>query len=78
MKTVRSGGQLSLVAIMRKVRRGTATSSWRFVEYANGRTGPGFSKVGGGQQLCRSCHVSATQVQGSDAVFYRLGAAPTG
>lgn len=72
VKTVRTGGELSLIAIMRKVRRGSADTSWRYVEYANGRTGPGFSKVGGGQQLCTGCHVSATQVQRSDWVFYRL------
>lgn len=72
VKTATRGGQLSLVAIMRKVRAGSALSSWRYVEYVTGRGGPGFSRVGGGQSLCTSCHVSATQTQKSDSVFYRL------
>ena len=57
---------------MRKVRAGSAVSSWRFVEYVRSRTGPGFTKVGGGQSLCAGCHVSARDVQKSDSVFYRL------
>jgi hypothetical protein len=74
VKTATRGGELSLVAIMRKVRAGSAPSTWRYVEYVSGRGGTGFTRVGGGQSLCRSCHVSATQVQGSDSVFYRLPA----
>ncbi|HEX2502744.1 MAG TPA: hypothetical protein VHK00_02285 [Miltoncostaeaceae bacterium] len=72
VKTATAGGALSLVAIMRKVRRGSGPASWRYVEYVRGRGGPGFTKAGGGQALCRSCHVQATHVQRSDWVFYRL------
>ena len=77
MKTGAREGALSLVAIMRKVRAGSAVSSWRFVEYVRDRSGEGFTKVGGGQSLCRGCHVSAASVQESDSVFYRLRS-PTG
>ena len=72
VKTATRDGELSLVAIMRKVRAGSAVSSWRFVEYVRSPTGPGFTKVGGGQSLCAGCHVSARDVQKSDSVFYRL------
>lgn len=78
VKTATLGGSVSLVAIMRKVARGSAARSWRYVEYVRGRAGPGFTKVGGGQSLCTGCHVSATRVQGSDWVFDRLAPAPTG
>ena len=71
-------GALSLVAIMRKVRAGGTPSSWRYAEYTRSRNGDGFTKVGGGQALCRSCHVSAVDVQDSDWVFTRLAPAPTG
>ena len=70
-------GALSLVAIMRKVRAGGAPSSWRYAENTRSRNGDGFTKVGGGQALCRSCHVSAVDVQDSDWVFTRLAPAPT-
>ena len=72
VKTASIGGSPSLVAIMRKVARGSAARSWRYVEYARGRGGSGFTKVGGGQSLCTGCHVSATSVQRSDWVFSRL------
>jgi hypothetical protein len=71
VKTARSGGELGLVAIMRKVRAGRSAASWRYVEYTRGG-GPAFTKVGGGQGLCRGCHVSAADEQRSDWVFYRL------
>jgi hypothetical protein len=72
VKTGTRDGDLSLVAIMRKVRAGSAPSSWRYAEYVRDGGGTGFTKVGGGQSLCRGCHVSATQTQRSDWVFYRL------
>ena len=74
VKTATRAGTLSLVAIMRKTRGDSAAASWRYAEYVRGRAGPGFTKVGGGQGLCRGCHVSATRVQGSDSVFTRLAA----
>jgi hypothetical protein len=70
VKTATRGGILSLVAIMRKVRAGSAPASWRYAEYVRGATG--FTKVGGGQSLCRGCHASALDTQRSDWVFYRL------
>jgi hypothetical protein len=72
VKTATVGDTIGLVAIMRKVRAGSARSSWRYVEYVRGRAAPGFTKVGGGQSLCSGCHVSATDVQRSDWVFFRL------
>ena len=53
VKTATRDGALSLVAIMRKVRAGGAPSSWRYAEYTRSRSGDGFTKVGGGQALCR-------------------------
>ncbi|HSJ74266.1 MAG TPA: hypothetical protein VK904_08110, partial [Miltoncostaeaceae bacterium] len=76
VKTATRNGALSLVAIMRKARAGSAPSSWRYVEYTRSRSGEGFTKVGGGQALCRGCHVSAVDVQRSDWVFTRLAPAP--
>jgi len=78
VKTATRGGTLSLIAIMRKVRAGGAPSSWRYAEDTRSRGGEGFTKVGGGQPLCRGCHVSAVDVQTSDWVFTRLAPAPTG
>ena len=78
VKTATRDGALSLVAIMRKVRAGAAPSSWRFAEYTRSRSGDGFTKVGGGQSLCRSCHVQALDVQRSDWVFFRLAPALRG
>jgi hypothetical protein len=72
VKVATRSGSLSLVAIMRKVRAGSAAASWRYAEYVRDRSGTAFAKVGGGQGLCRGCHVSATRVQGSDSVFTRL------
>jgi hypothetical protein len=72
VKTAARAGSLSLVAVMRKVRAGSAAASWRYVEYVRDRSGTAFTKVGGGQALCRGCHVSAARVQGSDSVFTRL------
>jgi hypothetical protein len=72
VKTATRSGSLGLVAIMRKARAGSAAASWRYAEYVRGRGGTGFTRVGGGQALCRGCHVSATRVQGSDSVFTRL------
>ncbi len=75
---VKTGGDargLTIVAIMRRVARGDAPSAWRYVEYLrDGGAGP-FRRVGGGQALCSGCHVQATEVQGSDAVFTRLAPA---
>lgn len=73
VKTASNGGTVTLVAIMRRVAAGDDPSAWRYVEYTRGRGGGTFTKVGGGPSLCSSCHVSATEVQGSDAVFTRLG-----
>ena len=78
VKTATRDGALSLVAIMRKVRAGGTPSSWRYAEYTRSRSGDGFTKVGGGQAVCRSCHVSAVDVQDSDWVFTRLAPAPKG
>jgi hypothetical protein len=78
VKMATRDGTLSLVAIMRKVRAGSAPASWRYVEYSRSRNGESFTKVGGGQALCRSCHVQARDVQRSDWAFYRLGPASTG
>ena len=72
VKTVSNGGAVTLVAIMRRVATGNAPSAWRYVEYKRGSGGGAFTKVGGGQSLCSSCHLEATRVQGSDAVFTRL------
>lgn len=72
VKTATVGDTVTLVAIMRKVAAGDAVDSWRYVEYTRGSSGGSFSKVGGGQSLCSSCHVGATETQGSDAVFFRL------
>lgn len=72
VKTVSNGGTVTLVAIMRRVAAGDDPSAWRYVEYTRGSGGGTFTRVGGGQSLCSSCHVSATDVQGSDAVFTRL------
>jgi hypothetical protein len=72
VKTASVGGTVTLVAIMRRVTTGSDPAAWRYVEYKRGSGGGTFMKVGGGQSLCSSCHVSATDVQGSDAVFTRL------
>ncbi|MGD9571364.1 MAG: hypothetical protein AB7V62_05730 [Thermoleophilia bacterium] len=72
VKTGSVGGRTTLVAIMRRVARGNAPSAWRYVEYLRDPGARAFTKVGGGQTLCSGCHVSATETQGSDAVFYRL------
>jgi hypothetical protein len=72
VKVVTLRGNLSMVALMRKVARGQAPASWRYAEYARGREGA-FARVAGGQSLCRGCHVSARDEQRSDWVFSRLG-----
>ena len=73
VKTASDGGTVTLVAIMRRVATGSDPSAWRYVEYTRSRGGGTFTRVGGGQSLCSSCHIAATEVQGSDAVFTRLG-----
>lgn len=73
VKTGSVVGVLTLVAFMRKVRAGSAISSWRYVEYTRSGAGDRFSRVGGGQGLCSSCHMQAARVQRSDSVFFRLG-----
>jgi hypothetical protein len=75
VKVVTLRGNLSMVALMRKVARGQAPASWRYAEYALGREGA-FERVAGGQSLCRGCHVSARDEQRSDWVFSRLGPPP--
>lgn len=72
VKTAANAGTITLVAIMRRVTSGRDAAAWRYVEYKRGSGGGTFSKVGGGQSLCSSCHLEATEVQGSDAVFTRL------
>lgn len=72
VKTAANAGTVTLVAIMRRVTSGRDAAAWRYVEYKRGSGGGTFSKVGGGQSLCSSCHLEATEVQGSDAVFTRL------
>lgn len=72
VKTGRVGGELTLVAIMRKVAKGGGIGTWRFVEYTRDGAGERFTKVGGGQSLCSGCHMAATSSQRSDGVFYRL------
>ncbi|HMN97985.1 MAG TPA: hypothetical protein PKD59_01075 [Miltoncostaeaceae bacterium] len=76
VKTGVAGGRVSLVAIMRRVARGDAPSAWRYVEYTRDPGTRAFSRVGGGQSLCSDCHMAATRIQRSDAVFTRLAPAP--
>lgn len=72
VKTGANDGRVTLVAIMRRVARGDAASAWRYVEYTRDAGARAFTRVGGGQSLCSSCHLAATRTQGSDAVFTRL------
>lgn len=73
VKTGSVGDTVTLVAFMRRVANGADPSAWRYVEYTRDRAGQAFSKVGGGQSLCSDCHTAASDTQGSDYVFSRLG-----
>ncbi len=73
VKTATNDGTVTLVAIMRRVTAGDDPSAWRYVEYTRGSGGGAFTKVGGGQSLCSSCHIGAAETQKSDYVFSRLG-----
>lgn len=72
VKTGSVQGELTLVALMRKVATGDAPSSWRYVEYTRSSGAETFTRVGGGQSLCAGCHMAATDTQRSDSVFTRL------
>jgi hypothetical protein len=77
LKTNTDGGAITLVAIMRKVARGSSTAgSWDYVEYQRSSGSASFSKFSGGEAACTGCHSYANGGQRgdprTDSVFYAL------
>jgi hypothetical protein len=73
VKAGRSGGELTLIAIMRKVARtGTADGGWDFVEYQRSSASERFARVGGGEGVCTGCHSIAQRRQRTDWTFDTL------
>jgi hypothetical protein len=70
VKEARTGDELTLIAIMEKVRpNDAATGGWRYVEYTRSSGGQ-FSKVGLPESGCAGCHAAAKE---TDWVFYSPG-----
>jgi hypothetical protein len=73
MKEARSGGAVTLVAIMEKVRVNDATTGgWRYVEYNRASASEPFGKVNFAESGCAGCHMNASSRQTTDWVFYSL------
>ena len=70
VKAGRSGGAVTLIAIMQKVRENDAqTGGWRYVEYTRSAATEDFAKVGAPESICTGCHVQANTTQKTDWVF---------
>jgi len=73
MKEARSGGAVTLVAIMEKVRANDdATGGWRYVEYNRAGASEPFAKVNFAESGCAGCHMNANSRQATDWVFFSL------
>lgn len=71
IKEARSGGDITLIAIMEKVRANdAATGGWRYVEYTRSGGDDDFAKVNFPESGCAGCHMSANTTQKTDWVFF--------
>ncbi len=67
VKEARTGGDITLIAIMEKVRKSDAANGgWRWAEYKRSDSGSSFAKVSFPESGCAGCHASA---KGTDGVF---------
>jgi hypothetical protein len=73
VKEARTDGEITLVAIMEKVRANdAATGGWRYAEYNRASAGEPFAKVNFPESGCAGCHMSANTRQSTDWVFFSL------
>lgn len=73
VKEGRTDGEITLVAIMEKVRANdAATGGWRYAEYNRASAGEQFAKVNFPESGCAGCHMNANTRQATDWVFYSL------
>lgn len=73
VKEARTDGEVTLVAIMEKVRANdAATGGWRYAEYNRASAGEPFAKVNFPESGCAGCHSNASSRQSTDWVFYSL------
>lgn len=73
VKEGRTDGEITLVAIMEKVRANdAATGGWRFAEYNRASAGEPFAKVNFPESGCAGCHMNANTRQQTDWVFYSI------
>lgn len=73
VKEARTDGDVTLVAIMEKVRANDATTGgWRYAEYNRASAGEPFAKVNFPESGCAGCHSNANSRQSTDWVFYSL------
>lgn len=72
VKEGRTGADVTLVAIMEKVRANDdTTGGWRYAEYTRDGSAD-FTKVGFPESGCAGCHLNANTRQKTDWVFYAL------
>ncbi len=73
VKEGRTDGEITLVAIMEKVRANdAATGGWRYAEYNRASAGEPFAKVNFPESGCAGCHMNADARQSTDWVFHSL------
>jgi hypothetical protein len=73
VKEGRTDGEITLVAIMEKVRANdAATGGWRYAEYNRASAGEPFAKVNFPESGCAGCHMNANTRQSTDWVFHSL------
>ncbi len=73
VKEGRTDGEITLVAVMEKVRANdAATGGWRYAEYNRASAGEPFTKVNFPESGCAGCHMNANTRQSTDWVFYSL------
>ena len=73
VKEGRSGGAVTLIALMEKVRANDPElGGWRYAEYTRPDGNSPFSKVGFPESGCAGCHQNANSAQKTDWVFYAL------